>query len=41
VPAPRIVEALEARDAERAGELARDHVLGLDGHVERFADYLD
>ena len=36
-----IIEALEARDAERAGELVRDHALGLAEHVERYADYLD
>ena len=36
-----IIEALEARDTERAEELVRDHALGLAQHVERNADYLD
>ena len=36
-----IIEALEARDTERAGELVRSHALGLAQHVERHADYLD
>jgi DNA-binding GntR family transcriptional regulator len=36
-----IIEALEARDAERAEELVRTHALGLARHVERHADYLD
>jgi DNA-binding GntR family transcriptional regulator len=36
-----IIEALEARDTERAGELVRCHALGLAEHVERYADYLD
>jgi DNA-binding GntR family transcriptional regulator len=36
-----IIEALEARDAERAGTLVRDHALGLAEHVRRYADYLD
>ena len=36
-----IIEALEARDTERAEELVRDHALGLAEHVERYADYLD
>jgi DNA-binding GntR family transcriptional regulator len=36
-----IIEALEARDAERAGHLVRDHALGLAEHVRRYADYLD
>jgi DNA-binding GntR family transcriptional regulator len=36
-----IIEALEARDTERAGMLVRDHALGLADHVEKYADYLD
>jgi DNA-binding GntR family transcriptional regulator len=36
-----IIEALEARDTERAEELVRTHALGLAKHVERHADYLD
>jgi DNA-binding GntR family transcriptional regulator len=36
-----IIEAIEARDAERAGDLVRDHALGLAEHVRRYADYLD
>jgi DNA-binding GntR family transcriptional regulator len=36
-----IIEALEARDADRAGNLVRDHALGLAEHVRRYADYLD
>ncbi len=36
-----IIEALEARDKDRAAELVRDHALGLAEHVERHADYLD
>jgi DNA-binding GntR family transcriptional regulator len=36
-----IIEALEARDTERAGKLVRDHALGLAEHVEKYADYLD
>jgi len=36
-----IIEALEARDTEHAGELVRSHALGLAKHVERHADYLD
>lgn len=36
-----IIEALEARDTERAGYLVRDHALGLAEHVRRYADYLD
>ena len=37
----KIIEALEARDTERAEELVRNHALGLAEHVERYADYLD
>lgn len=36
-----IIQALEARDTERATELVRNHALGLAEHVERTADYLD
>jgi DNA-binding GntR family transcriptional regulator len=36
-----IIEALEARDIERAEHLVRDHALGLAEHVEKYADYLD
>src|ERR1700726_3432314 len=36
-----IIEALEARDTERAEELVRAHALGLADHVARYADYLD
>jgi DNA-binding GntR family transcriptional regulator len=36
-----IIEALEARDTERAEELVRSHALGLAEHVAKYADYLD
>ena len=36
-----IIQALEARDTERAEELVRQHALGLAEHVARHADYLD
>jgi DNA-binding GntR family transcriptional regulator len=36
-----IIEALEARDTQRAEELVRSHALGLAEHVEKYADYLD
>ena len=36
-----IIEAIEARDTDRAGELVRDHALGLAEHVAKYADYLD
>jgi DNA-binding GntR family transcriptional regulator len=36
-----IIEALEARETERAEELVRNHALGLAEHVRRYADYLD
>lgn len=36
-----IIEAIEQRDTERAGELVRDHALGLAEHVAKYADYLD
>src|SRR5882757_1832322 len=36
-----IIEALEARDTERAEDLVRNHALGLAEHVKKYADYLD
>ena len=36
-----IIEALEARDTERAETLVRSHALGLAEHVAKYADYLD
>lgn len=36
-----IIRAIEQRDTERAGELVRDHALGLAEHVAKYADYLD
>jgi DNA-binding GntR family transcriptional regulator len=36
-----IIQALEARDTERAEDLVRQHALGLAAHVARHADYLD
>jgi len=36
-----IITALEARDAERAERLVRDHALALADHVERTVDHLD
>ncbi|MBB3770908.1 MULTISPECIES: GntR family transcriptional regulator [Ancylobacter] len=36
-----IIQALEARDAELAETLVRNHALGLAEHVARFADYLE
>ncbi len=36
-----IIEAIEQRDTERAGELVRNHALGLAEHVAKYADYLD
>ena len=35
------IEALEARDTERAEDLVRQHALGLAEHVDKHADYLD
>ncbi len=35
-----IVKALEARDADRAERLVREHTLGLAAHVEKFGDFL-
>jgi DNA-binding GntR family transcriptional regulator len=37
----RIIEALEARNAELAERLAREHTLGLAAHVEQHGDFLD
>jgi DNA-binding GntR family transcriptional regulator len=36
-----IIEALEARDTNRAEDLVRSHALGLAQHVAKHADYLD
>jgi DNA-binding GntR family transcriptional regulator len=36
-----IIEALEARDAELAERLVRDHALALAAHVERTVEHLD
>ncbi|HEY1300968.1 MAG TPA: FCD domain-containing protein, partial [Stellaceae bacterium] len=36
-----IIAAIEARDPERAGRLAREHTLGLARHVEEHGDFLD
>src|ERR1700716_987209 len=36
-----IIQAIEARDTERAEDLVRNHALGLAGHVARHADHLD
>jgi DNA-binding GntR family transcriptional regulator len=36
-----IIQALEARDTERAEDLVRQHALGLAKHVAKHADYLD
>ena len=36
-----IIEALEARDTEKAERLAREHTLNLAAHVEEHVDYLD
>lgn len=36
-----IIQALEARDTERAEDLVRNHALGLAAHVAQYADYLD
>ena len=36
-----IIQALEARDTQRAEELVRQHALGLAEHVAKHADYLD
>ena len=36
-----IIQALEARDTERAEDLVRQHALGLAEHIAKHADYLD
>jgi DNA-binding GntR family transcriptional regulator len=36
-----IIEALEARDTDRAEDLVRNHALGLAEHVKKYADYLN
>jgi DNA-binding GntR family transcriptional regulator len=36
-----IIQALEARDTERAEDLVRQHALGLAEHVRKHADYLE
>ena len=36
-----IIEALEARDADLAERLSREHTLGLAAHVEKNVNYLD
>jgi DNA-binding GntR family transcriptional regulator len=36
-----IIQAIEARDTERAEDLVRNHALGLAEHVARNADHLD
>jgi DNA-binding GntR family transcriptional regulator len=36
-----IIQALEARDTERAEDLVRQHALGLAQHVAKHVDYLD
>ena len=35
------IQALEARDTERAEDLVRQHALGLAAHVAKHVDYLD
>ncbi len=37
----RIIEALEARDADRVERLVREHALSLGKHIEQYAQYLD
>ncbi len=37
----RIIEALEARDANQAERLVREHAMYLANHIRRHADYLD
>jgi DNA-binding GntR family transcriptional regulator len=36
-----IMAALEARDADLASRLVREHTMGLAAHVEKFGDFLD
>jgi DNA-binding GntR family transcriptional regulator len=37
----QIIEALEARDTERAERLVRQHSLDLAAHVTKHCDFLD
>jgi DNA-binding FadR family transcriptional regulator len=37
----KIVEALEARDADLAERLVREHTLGLAEHVRKHGDFLN
>ncbi len=37
----KIIEALEARDADLAERLVREHGLGLATHVETYGNHLD
>jgi DNA-binding GntR family transcriptional regulator len=37
----RIIEALEARDADRVERLVREHALSLSRHIEEYAEYLE
>lgn len=37
----RIIEALEARDADRVERLVRVHALSLSKHIEEYAEYLE
>ena len=37
----RIIEALEARDADTVERLVREHALSLSKHIEKYAEYLD
>ncbi len=36
-----IMAALDARDADRAQRLVREHTMGLAAHVEQYGDFLD
>ena len=36
-----IIEALEARDADLAERLVREHSFGLAEHIEKYVDYLE
>ena len=37
----RIIEALEARDADRVEKLVREHAMSLGRHIEQYAEYLE
>lgn len=37
----KIIDAIEARDADLASKLVREHTLGLAAHVEQYCDFLD